>query len=92
MKAYDFDDFAYCYYKGEELVFKHETFEQPLNLCGFFYIELKIGDIFYYSEMFFMSKDIRSNGFSDKIVKFEFWDTKDIEPIRYRNDFKQIFY
>jgi hypothetical protein len=92
LKGIDFDDFAYCYYKGEELTFKYEAFEQPLNLCGFFYIELKIDDVHYFSEIFFMSQDIKANEFSDKYVKFEYWDEKDIEPLRYRNDFKQIFY
>lgn len=92
LKAFDFDDFAYCYYNGDELVFKHETFEKPLEMFGFFYIEITIGQIIYYSEMFFMSKEIKSTQFSDKIVKIEFYDEKDIEPIRYRNGFKQVFY
>mgnify|MGYP003589627340 CR=1 FL=1 len=39
-----------------------------------------------------MSNEIKSESFSDKFVKFEFYDTKDIEPIRYRNNFKQIVY
>ena len=28
--------------KGEELIFKHETFEQPLDFIGFYFIELVI--------------------------------------------------
>ena len=92
LKAYDFADFSYCYYKGQELIFKHELFEQPLNIEGFFYIELVIGGTSYFSEVFFMTKQISSTGFSDNIVKIEFSDEKDIEPIRYRDGFKQVVY
>lgn len=92
LKAFDFDDLAYCYYNGEELIFKFDSFEQPLDLQGFFFIELMIGGVEYFSEMFFMSKEIKTSGFSDRMVKVEFYDEKDIEPIRYRNGFKQVFY
>ena len=92
LKAIDYEDFAYCYYNGEELIFKHETFEQVLNLSGFFYVELIIDGKSYFSEVFLMTKEITSNSFSDKFVKIEFWDLTDIEPIRYRNDFKQVIY
>ena len=34
LKAIDFDDFAYCYYNGETLIFKYGTIEQDLNLNG----------------------------------------------------------
>ena len=92
LKAIDFDDFAYCYYNGEKLTFKYEEIEQDLNLNGKYYIELLIDDIKYFSEVFLMSNEIKSESFSDKFVKFEFYDTKDIEPIRSRNNFKQIVY
>lgn len=92
LKAFDFDDFAYCYYKGESLIFKHEDFEQELNLNGFYYLELKIDEKSYFSEVFFMSNEIKSNEFSNNFVKIEYFDKKDIEPLRYRNDFKQVIY
>lgn len=92
LKAINFDDFAYCYYKGEELTFKFEDIEQPLNMEGFFYIEIIIDDISYFSEVFFMTKTISSGSFSDKYIKIEYFDPKDIEPLRYRDDFKQVVY
>lgn len=92
LKAFDFDDFAYCYYNGQELIFKHEDFEQTLDLKGFYFIELMIDGIEYFSEIFFMSGEIKTSGFSDRMVKIEFYDESDIEPIRYRNGFRQVFY
>ena len=92
LKAIDFEDFAYCYYKGETLVFKHETIEQELNLTGSFYIELNIDDVIYFSEVFVMKEEIKNSEFPNDFIKIEFWDSKDIEPIRYRDGFKQEIY
>ena len=92
LKAIDFEDFAYCYYKGETLVFKHETIEQELNLKGSFYIELNIDNVFYFSEVFVMKEEITNSEFSNDFIKIEYWDSKDIEPIRYRDGFKQEIY
>lgn len=92
LKAIDFEDFAYCYYKGESLVFKFETIEQELNLTGSFYIELNIDDVIYFSEVFVMKEEIKNSEFPNDFIKIEFWDSKDIEPIRYRDGFKQEIY
>lgn len=92
LKAVDFEDSAYCYYNGQELTFKYETIEQELNLTGVFYIELIIDGTSYFSEVFKMIDEIKSESFGNRFLKFEFWDETDIEPIRYRNDFKQAIY
>ena len=92
LKAIDFDDFTYCFYNGQILDFKFENIEQELNLTGTFFIELKIGNIEYFSEVFLMNEEIKQNDFGSNFVKLEFWDDTDIEPIRYRNDFKQVIY
>lgn len=92
LRAFDFEDFAYCYYNGESLIFKYETFEQELNLTGFFYLEIVVDGKSYFSEVFFMCSEIKTNEFSNKYVKIEYFDEKDIEPLRYRNDFKQVIY
>lgn len=92
LKAIDFDDFAYCYYNGQKLIFKHGVIEEDLNLVGNYYVKLTIDGVDYFSEIMTLTKDIKHNEFSNKYVKIEFWDEKDIEPIRYRNDFKQIIY
>ena len=92
LKAIDFDDFAYCYYNGQVLDFKFESIEQELNLTGIFFVEIKINNIKYFSEVFLMYEEIKQNDFGSNFVKLEFWDETDIEPIRYRNDFKQVIY
>ena len=92
LKAIDFEDFAYCYYKGETLNFEFETISQELNLTGSFYIELNFEEVFYYSEVFVMKEEIMNSEFPNDFIKIEFWDSKDIEPIRYRNGFKQEIY
>ena len=88
LKAQDFDDFAYCWYLGDALTYQGT----PMSLTGSFYIVLTINGVEYYSEVFCMNENITATTFADKFVKFEFFDTKDIEPIRYRNNFKQIVY
>lgn len=92
LKAIDFDDFAYCYYNGQILDFKFESIEQELDLTGIYFVELEINNIKYFSEVFLMSEEIKQNDFGSNFVKLEFWDKTDIEPIRYRNDFKQVIY
>lgn len=92
LKAVDFEDFAYCYYNGQALTFKYETIEQELNLEGIFYIELTISGIKYFSEVFKMTEEIKSDSFNNRFVKLEYWDEEDIEPIRYRDNFKQVIY
>lgn len=92
LKAIDFDDFAYCYYNGQVLDFKFESIEQELNLTGIYFVEIKINNIKYFSEVFLMYEEIKQNDFGNNFIKLEFWDEADIEPIRYRNDFKQVIY
>ena len=92
LKAIDFDDFTYCYYLGETMIFKYETIEEELNLKGSYYIELNVGEDLYFSEVFIMKEEITNSEFSNDFIKIEFWDSKDIEPIRYRNGFKQEIY
>ena len=92
LTAVDFDDFCYCFYNGQKLTFKFEEIEQDLNLKGLYFIELEIDGKKYFSEVFFMIEEIKNNLFSDKFVKIAFSDSKDIEPIRYRNGFVQEIY
>ena len=92
LKAIDFEDFAYCYYNGQPLIFKYETIEEELNLKGSFYIELNLDGDLYFSEVFVMKEEITNSEFSNDLIKVEFWDSKDIEPIRYRDGFKQEIY
>lgn len=92
VKAYNFDDFSYGYYKGEKLTFKFEAIEEDMNISGRLYFVLKVGGQEYFSEVFEMCPEIKSNSFADKFVKIVFSDETDIEPLRYRNGFEQVLY
>lgn len=92
LKGFKFDDFSFAFYNGNKLIFKHETIEQDLNLNGSHYFVIEIDNVKYYSEVFKMCSEISDSEFSNRFVKIEYWDNKDIEPIRYRNEFKQVVY
>lgn len=92
LKAFDFGDSVYCFYHGQQLTFKHETIEQPLNLSGNYYLKLTIDDVDWFSETFKMCNEIKHDHFSNRFVKIIFWDDVDIDPIKYHDDFKQIVY
>ena len=59
---------------------------------GSFYIELNLDGDLYFSEVFVMKEEITNSEFPNDFIKIEYWDSKDIEPIRYRNGFKQEIY
>lgn len=92
LKAYNFEDVCYVYFKGEKMTFKFEDFEQDLNVSGNFYFVIEIDGEEYISEIFQMKDDIKTNEFANKYVKIEFWDEVDIDPIRYREGFKQVLF
>lgn len=89
LKAFNFEDFSFAYYKGEKLTFQHETIIQDLDLKGTFYLVFEIAGQKYFSETFSMCEEIKHNSFSNRFVQVKFWDDKDIDPIRYRDGFKQ---
>lgn len=92
LKAFNFDDFSFAYYNGDVLTFSHDTFTAEMKLTGRVYMVLEIGGQKYFSEVFEMCSQITNSEFADRFVKVVFWNEKDIDPIRYRNDFKQIVY
>lgn len=92
LKPVNFEDSKYIYYNGEAMVFKFESIEEELNVSGNFYFGLIVDGIEYFSEIFAMHPDIKNNIFSDRFVKIEFWDEVDIEPVRYRKNFKQLIF
>lgn len=94
LKAVDFDDFAYCYNNGQV---SWTYGGHKMNFNGMFYLFIQISNEVYFSEIFCMSEKIGANKFgtptfTEDFVKITFWDLKDIDPIRYRNDFKQEIY
>lgn len=92
LKAFDFGDSVYCYYKGQQLTFKFETIEQPLNLSGHYYLKFTIDGADWFSETFKMCQEIKHDSFSNRFVKISFWDQIDIVPIKYHDGFKQSVY
>lgn len=92
IKAFNFDDTAFAYYNGQKMNFKFENFDQDLNLNGNFYFVLEIDVQKYFSEVFTMCSEIKHDSFGNNFVKIVFWDEVDVEPLRYRNNFKQILY
>lgn len=94
LKAVDFDDFAYCYNNGQ-VSWTYAGLK--MNFTGSFYLQIVINGVNYYSEVFCMTTEISSNSsdvpfFSNRFVKITYSDTKDIDPIRYRNGFVQEIY
>lgn len=85
LKALNFNDATYGYYDGSEIQFKRGDILEPLNLCGYYYLELVINNKSYFSEILYLSK-------KDNLLKIEFWNDGDIEPLRYRNEFHQKIY
>lgn len=89
LKAFNFEDFCFAYYKGEKITFEYESISQDMDLTGSHYLALEIDGVTYYSEVFKMDSRITDETFSNQFVKIVFWDEKDIDPIRYRDEFKQ---
>lgn len=92
LTAFDFGDSVYCFYHGDPIQFVHGSVNQQLNLTGSFYLKLTIDGIDWISEVFTMCDQITDKSFSDRFVKIVFWDDRDIDPIKYRDGFKQIVY
>ena len=77
LEGVNFEDFTYLFYKGQKLTFNN----QELNLCGCYYVAIEIGNVFYFSEVFKMVKEIKSDSFSNDFMKIEISNSYDIEPI-----------
>lgn len=85
LKAVNFEDYLYCYYLGEELIFRYETREENLDLSSNYYLEIEFKDFILYSEIFCFAN-------TENLLEITFSDIKDIEPLRYRKNFEQKIY
>lgn len=85
LNAQNFDDFCYVFYNGEILNFDRGGVLEELNIYGFYYVYFLIDGIEYFSEiLFFCNKK--------NLLQIDFSNDGDIEPIRYRNNWKQTIY
>lgn len=94
LKASDFESESYCWNIGDVSWTYGGT---RMSFKGTFYLFLLINNIEYYSEVFCMTSRITvnklgQNTFSDDLIKIEFYDEKDIEPLRYRHGMSQHVY
>ena len=76
LKAVNFSDATYAYYKGETITYS------GIKPKGYFYLKMTFANgLVRYSEVMFVG--------CSNYLKIEFWNDGDIEPLRYRNDFHQ---
>jgi len=93
--VYEFADKKQAVYKGDALIFHYESITQPLSLPpGEYYTRFVFADESQYVSEFFHipENSFEAGEFSSDFVKIDFWNTSDMEPILYRNGFKQVLY
>ena len=88
VKVYNFDNYKQAVYFGAQLQFVYQTINNPLDLpCGYYYTKFTFLDGSYYvSEIFRVEKNLQN------FIKVEFWCENDLNPIIYRDNWKQILY
>lgn len=92
IKIYVFSDKKQAIYKGDALTFSYESIIEELNMpCGDYYSVFTFPDGSKYVSEFFHVENFKVNEIS-KFVKVDFWNEKDLEPILYRDEFKQTIY
>ena len=92
VKIYVFEEKKQAVYFGEELIFSYENRSEPLNLeNGFYYTIFNFSDGSYYvSEIFFAAGF--NVGENTEFMQVDFWQDKDVEPLIFRNGWKQTIY
>lgn len=88
IKIYEFQDFKQAVYFGDELRFVYGQRDEPLNLpCGYYYTKISFADgSCFVSEIFYVAPTL------ENFMKVEFWCEKDLLPVVYRNEWKQVLY
>ena len=90
VKVYTFAAKKQAVYFGNELT----AGGVPLALtCGHYYTEIVFSDgTKYYSEVFYVPENAFQVGAPCEFVKVDFWNDKDVSPILYRDNFKQVIF
>lgn len=86
VKIYEFTDKKQAVYFGDVL--------GGVSLaCGYYYTRFRFNDgSQYVSEVFYIPADAFDVGQNSRYMRLEFWNDKDIDPVLYRDNFKQIIY
>ena len=92
IKIYVFEEKKQAVYFGEELIFVYGNRNEPLNLQnGFYYTIFNFSDGTYYvSDIFFAAGF--NVGANTEFIQVDFWQDKDVEPLIFRNGWKQTIY
>lgn len=92
IKIYVFEEKKQAVYFGEELNFVYGSRNEPLNLQnGFYYTIFNFSDGTYYvSDVFFAAGF--NVGANTEFMQVDFWQDKDVEPLIFRNGWKQTIY
>ena len=92
IKIYVFEEKKQAVYFGEELIFVYGNRSEPLNLQnGFYYTIFNFSDGTYYvSDIFFAAGF--NVGANTEFIQVDFWQDKDVEPLIFRNGWKQTIY
>lgn len=93
--VYEFEEHKQAVYKGDALRFVHGVRDEELNLgCGWYYSKFTFADgSAFYSEFFYVPEDNFTAG--ENLTNYtlvEFWCDKDLDPVLYRDGFKQRVY
>lgn len=93
LAVYEYNGTKKVIYKGDPI--KKANGTAIYLQCGYYYARLSFNEgtnpNHIYSEVFYVPQDnfaTQSTSFG-KYVKFEFWNDSDIEPVIYRNNFRQ---
>ena len=90
VKIYVFDNVKQAVYFGDALTVSGN----PLNLvCGAYVSKFTFSDGTYFiSEVFYVPENKFNVGESNEFMMVEFWNDADMEPILYRDNFRQRIY
>ena len=92
IKIYVFEGKKQAVYFGEELNFVYGSRNEPLNLQnGFYYTIFNFSDGTYYVSDIFFAAGFKV-GANTEFMQVDFWQDKDVEPLIFRNGWKQTIY
>lgn len=92
IKIYNFSNKKQAVYNGAALRFNYQTRNEPLNLaCGRYYSVINFADGSYLISEDFTVESFKLGSITN-FIKIDFWNEKDINPIIYRDSFRQTIY
>lgn len=89
IKIYTFADRKIAVYDGQQLIKQFKAgITRPLDMsCGYYYTKITFADGSYYvSDIFYAKPNLAD------CIKVDFWCSKDLKPVIYRDGWKQWLY